>query len=241
MPMHDWTRVESGTYHNFHFAWIGVMMHRLNQGLLPEGFFAMAEQRSQGPIADVLTLSDDSTPHNYEGYAFQTEPTCQVVEQAEKTLYTQKSHRIAIKHQRGRVVAFIELVSPGNKDTRRALKGFTSKAVRLLERGTHLSVIDPFPPGRFDKQGIHRAIWDEVTSDSSYVLPEGNPLISVSYEAGEMPAAYVNAFHVGGKIPELAIFLAPSVHILLPLETTYQASWELMPKQIREAVIGSGN
>ena len=46
MPMHDWTRVKAGTYHNFHYRWIAAIMDRLNAGLLPAGFFAMAACRS---------------------------------------------------------------------------------------------------------------------------------------------------------------------------------------------------
>ena len=44
MPMHNWTRVKVGVYHNFHFRWIAAIMDRLNAGLLPAGYFAMAEQ-----------------------------------------------------------------------------------------------------------------------------------------------------------------------------------------------------
>ena len=38
MPMHDWTRVKSGTYHNFHVLWMSNITNRLNAGLLPPGF-----------------------------------------------------------------------------------------------------------------------------------------------------------------------------------------------------------
>ena len=44
MPMHNWARVMSGDYHNFHFRWLAAIMDRLNAGLLPAGYFAMAEQ-----------------------------------------------------------------------------------------------------------------------------------------------------------------------------------------------------
>src|SRR5437867_3612170 len=60
MPMHDWTRVKSGTYHNFHYRWVAAIMDRLNAGLLPSGFFAMAEQIIGRPETDVVTLQTSS-------------------------------------------------------------------------------------------------------------------------------------------------------------------------------------
>jgi len=31
----------------------------------------------------------------------------------------------------------------------------------LIRQGIHLLVIDLFPPGQRDPQGLHKAIWDE--------------------------------------------------------------------------------
>lgn len=35
MPIHDWTRVTAGTWHDFHLAWIAELRNVLNGGLLP--------------------------------------------------------------------------------------------------------------------------------------------------------------------------------------------------------------
>ena len=32
MPVHDWTRVEAGIFHDFHTAWIGLIRNTLNEG-----------------------------------------------------------------------------------------------------------------------------------------------------------------------------------------------------------------
>src|SRR5438445_11323623 len=56
MPVHDWTRVEAGVFHAFHVAWIPEIQKALNGGLLPEGYYALAEQHAGRDIADVLTL-----------------------------------------------------------------------------------------------------------------------------------------------------------------------------------------
>jgi len=33
MPMHNWTRVSAGTFHDFHNAWITHIKESLNAGL----------------------------------------------------------------------------------------------------------------------------------------------------------------------------------------------------------------
>jgi len=56
MPIHDWTRVDSGLFHAFHQDWIGVLARALNAGVLPPDYFALREQSTRGPVPDVLTL-----------------------------------------------------------------------------------------------------------------------------------------------------------------------------------------
>ncbi|MBI3821509.1 MAG: hypothetical protein HY289_02390, partial [Planctomycetes bacterium] len=60
MPIHDWTRVDAGTFHFFHQRWISSLCDTLNTGGLPDGFFAMAEQIVGGPAPDVVALQATS-------------------------------------------------------------------------------------------------------------------------------------------------------------------------------------
>ena len=46
MPVHDWTRVDAGIFHDFHNAWITHLKEALNEGLLPDGYYAQAEQHA---------------------------------------------------------------------------------------------------------------------------------------------------------------------------------------------------
>src|SRR2546422_9361955 len=62
MPVHDWTRVEAGIFHDFHVAWIPEIRKVLNGGLLPEGYYALAEQHTGPSIAEILTLHASPTP-----------------------------------------------------------------------------------------------------------------------------------------------------------------------------------
>src|SRR5579872_1595945 len=71
MPIHDWTRVDAGVFHDFHVTWIGQLRNALNSGLLPSDYYALAEQMAGGVGPDVLTLessqSDQSGRDRLEG------------------------------------------------------------------------------------------------------------------------------------------------------------------------------
>ena len=62
MPVHDWTRVEAGIFHDFHVVWTVFLRNALNEGLLPKGYYALAEQHAGRAIADVLTLHGSPEP-----------------------------------------------------------------------------------------------------------------------------------------------------------------------------------
>jgi hypothetical protein len=62
MPVHEWTRVTAGTFHDFHKAWITELRNALNGGLLPEGYYALGEQRAGDMSPDVLTLHAETGP-----------------------------------------------------------------------------------------------------------------------------------------------------------------------------------
>ncbi|MCE9529802.1 MAG: hypothetical protein K8T89_01475 [Planctomycetes bacterium] len=48
MPMHDWTRVQAGTYHDFHCCWLAKLTSQLNRELLPEDHYAQIEEATAG-------------------------------------------------------------------------------------------------------------------------------------------------------------------------------------------------
>jgi hypothetical protein len=149
MPIHDWTRVDSGTYHDFHQGWTIEIRNRLNSGVLPDGYFAMADQRVSGPEPDVVALRLRG-PEPKGGLAVaETPPRIKPAASAEADAarYAIKANRISIRQGLGPVVAMIEIVSPGNKDSRHAAASFVGKAVDFLRAGVHFLMVDPFPPG----------------------------------------------------------------------------------------------
>src|SRR5689334_18606987 len=167
MPLHDWTRVDAGIFHHFHQDWTVELCRSLNAGRLPRGYFALTEQVAGGPIPDVLTLqrwpAEGRDSASEQALAVATAPPrTRFVVRAEPEQYAVRANRVAIRHRLGDVVAMMEIVSPGNKDRRGSLRTFCDKAVSLIEQGIHLLVIDVFPPGKHDPQGIHPLIWNEI-------------------------------------------------------------------------------
>ena len=239
MPMHDWTRVDAGTFHAFHVGWITHLGEAMNDGLLPPGFFALPEQMIGGPIPDVVTRHRQprlgERPENGGGLALEeSPPQAAYVMFAETEPYAARANRIVVKHRLGQVVAVVEIVSPGNKSGQHGLRMFVDKAYDLLQQGIHLLVIDPFPPRR-DPQGIHKVIWDTIC-DEPFELPAKKPLTVAAYYAGVPKTAYVDPLAVGDPLPSSPLFLDSGFYVPAPLEASYKTTWEKCPRVVRELV-----
>src|SRR5438094_3862061 len=161
MPVHDWTRVEAGIFHDFHVSWLPEIRKALNGGLLPEGYYALAEQHAGRAIADVLTLHVE--PVSNEPKASPSAPGGPTVAEAPpRTRRKQvagptslgRRRTLAVRHVSGhRLVALVEIVSPANKDRLRHVEEFAGKAVEALDLGVHLLLVDLFPPARTTPTG----------------------------------------------------------------------------------------
>jgi hypothetical protein len=237
MPIHDWTRVDAGLFHDFHQDWTIELRRSLNAGLLPPGYVALTDQQVGGPIPDVLTLHREpkiARKHEPGGLAVATAPPrARFVDEIEEDNYARRANRIRIQHRHGQVVAIIEIVSPGNKNTRTALKTFVHKACDIIWQGIHLLIVDLFPPSERDPQGIHKAIWDEL-AERPFELPVDKPLTVVAYQAVPTKKAYVEPVAVGDDLPSLPIFLTEDDYVPAPLEGTYRASWAAYPADFKE-------
>jgi hypothetical protein len=241
MPIHDWTRVSAGIYHDFHQGWTIEIRNRLNSGVLPDGYYAMADQKVSGPEPDVIALRLRGPEPTGGLVVAESPPRIQQAArvETERAIYARKANRIAIHHKLGQVVAMIEVVSPGNKDSRNAITAFVAKAVEFLDNGIHFFMIDPFPPGPRDPLGLAQAIWDVLSDERLPARPAGKPLTVAAFDAGQPLTAYVEAVAVGDALPEAPLFLAPGWYVNVPLEQTYMASWGVTPKPIRELVAPS--
>jgi hypothetical protein len=245
MPIHDWTRVSAGTFHDFHLFWIAEIRNALNGGLLPPDHYAQAEQIA-GPLGpDVFTLQTngysastmtDLTTERGGLAVAAAPPRARVTASAEMDDYVLKRRTVVIRHSSGdRIIALLEIVSPGNKCSRHALRSFVEKAVEALYRGYHLLIVDLFPPTPRDPQGIHGAIWREI-SDDPFELPADEPLTLAAYSAGSIKQAYIEPTAVGRELVEMPLFLEPDIYINGPLEATYQAAYRGVARRWKQVL-----
>jgi hypothetical protein len=115
MPIHDWSRVKPGIFHDFHHAWTARIRAALNSGLLPEGYYAMAEQLAPREIADLASLevavSEVATP--------------------EELLYS-----VVIRSEGDQLVAIVEIAMPFPSNRRQKVDQWRTAGYEVL-------VIDP--------------------------------------------------------------------------------------------------
>jgi hypothetical protein len=246
MAIHDWTRVPAGIFHHFHFEWIAALSRVLNSGRLPAGYYALAEQIAGGREPDVLALQEaradrPEAPEGSGGLALATAPPrVRFQAEAEADRYAAKRRRISIRHSSNdRVVALVEIVSPGNKDRASAVRDFVDKAVQFLDHGIHLLIVDLFPPSPHDPEGIHGAIWPHFSRDE-FKLPTDEPLTLVSYSAGPVKRAFIEPVAIGNSLPEMPLFLEPETYVQVPLDTTYAAAFADVPQRWRAELAPAG-
>jgi hypothetical protein len=143
-----------------------------------------------------------------------------------------ETDRIAVRHQPDRLVAVVEIVSPGDKAGEAALRSFVEMMTKLILERVHVLIVDLFPPGPHDPQGIHKAVWDALEEDD-FELPPDRPMIVAAYDSGPIPVTYVEPMAVGEIQPEMPLFLEPGLYVPTPLESTYQTAWDLFPAALK--------
>ena len=242
MPVHDWTRVDAGVFHDFHNVWIGLLRNALNDGTLPARCYARSEQHAGKYVADVIALhktaAPASSPRIPGGLAVAEAPPKVrrklSLSPAARALRKTLAARHASDH---RLVAVIEIVSRANKDRQEHVNDLLDKIEDLLAHGVHVLLIDLFPPGSQDPQGLHAALWDRL-GDTPEPPPADEPLTFASYVADTPVQAYLEQLAVGREMPDMPLFLAPEAYVNVPLQTTYAASWRGTPEVWREVIVG---
>jgi hypothetical protein len=215
---------------------------------LSRDFYAMSEQRTGDFSPDILTLQwDDAEERSGDeralfssddsgGVASMTKAD-PVVRRSGKIDFewtTRKQKQIAIRHiTKNRLVAIVEIVSPGNKHSRSAVDDFCSKVCSYLEIGVHVSFVDPFASTNRDPGGLHAEIWERLSGERDE-LTDDEPLSVVAYDAA--PRGYrffLEPFAFGQPCPPMPIFLGTEGNITIPLAETYEFAWQAFPQRLK--------
>src|SRR5437660_1657567 len=110
MPIHNWSPVSAGMFHWFHQRWIGTLSDWLNQGQLPERYYAIGELYAEGRFPDVLAVEDrplengrkNATSSNGFGVAVaECPPKTRFTWEAETEGYLARKDLVAVRNIEG--------------------------------------------------------------------------------------------------------------------------------------------
>jgi hypothetical protein len=249
MPIHDWKRVDDGTFHDFHASWVPQLKGALNAGLLPPSYYALAEARAAESAPDVLTLNlresseaDEESPASLSNEPSgaialaEAPPQVAIVTDLDTDHYVRKRRTIVIRHVSDhRIVAFIEIVSPGNKSSQHAFEQFIDKEFSALDQGINVVLVDLHRPTSRDPRGLHAVIAEAYGREISGLDPD-KPFTLASYLAGSERRGFAQPASVGDQLTSMPLFLDDAYYIRLPLEETYMAAWQMIPRHIQQAL-----
>ena len=223
MPLHDWTRVDAGIFHAFHVAWIPEIQKVLNGGLLPEGYYALAEQHAGRAIADVLTLHASSADPGASAGAPAVAPG-----DGRSRPGRCASPDAAPAH--GRTGGAGPPPLPGHPPRQRPPPHRPHRDRLAGEQGplavtSRTSSTRPPPPWTSAciccwwtcsrpaptiSRGCTAPSSSELeASDEPYDVPADEPATLASYAAGPAVEIYVEHVAVGAPLPEMPLFLRP--------------------------------
>ena len=242
-----WT---AGDWHDFHLAWIAEIRKQLNGGVLPAGYSAKAEPQGGFRVreedgdadgrrrgggrnpprdrrfeGDLLTLRDTGEAADGGGGIALAEAPPRVRLATPLPGPAPRARRVAVRSGAdGRVVALIELVSPGNRDGRGKVEAFCEKIELALRGGVHVLLADLFPPNALLPTGMHGAVADRF--GGGYLPPGGERLTCAAYRvAGDTRTSFVEPLNVGDLPPTMPLFLTPDRYVNLPLADSYAAAY----------------
>jgi hypothetical protein len=143
------------------------------------------------------------------------------VELAVGTLETAEAS--VIVERKGRMVATVELVSPGNKDQPSRRADYTARYAGYLRQGVHLLLVDVIPAPR--GYSFADAILEEFAIRDR---PPSPPPFAYAFRVGEHAAAggtilslWRRPLQVGQPLPTLPLALTVHDEVPLDLEATY--------------------
>jgi hypothetical protein len=240
MPLRDhfhppWS--EQNPWEGFHSAWVNTMVRHLNGSLLSRRFRAFP-QIHLGPFVETDVATFDHEPGAAIGPAAgkveDGEATAWAPPQAGQTLEVELPAQDVFEvriydDRRGmRLVAAVELVSPGNKDRAEQRQAFVAKCAAYLQEQVGLVVVDVVTTRRAN---LHKDLLE------MFALPSGSdawpPLYAVSYRNRKDNGKWhldiwPCTLTVGAPLPTLPLWLAGVLPVRLDLEKSYEETCQVL-------------
>jgi hypothetical protein len=198
-------------WRSFHGAWAAAIARLLNQGILPEGYYAVPLIDRDGPVE--IDVQPWSAPAPSLAVAVELPPSDEV-----------QVHVFADDGD-PRLIAAIELVSPRNKDRPQSRQTFAAKCVSYLQHGSSVVVVDTVTTKRAN---LHDEILSLLAEDTESAIPSS--LSAAAYRVVELPdetqqlSIWSASLGLGESLPTLPLWIAADYAVPLDLEASYSAT-----------------
>lgn len=217
-------------WESFHSSWATRIADALTERWLPPDYIAEEHVRL-GPSVeiDVATFAQQATPGDGpEAPALATlSPRVWVPPPADATLPAVFPDafevRVLSKETGPRLVAAIELVSPGNKDRPAERKAFATKVASYLYQGISVIVVDIVTNRRAN---LHNEVMGLLEAAEQLQLPAESNLYAVAYRPlqrskGDEIDVWRCPLTLGETLPTLPLGLRGDLVIPVEFESTY--------------------
>lgn len=214
-----------------HTRWASALADQLNRDWLPENFFAEPQVHLGGQMqVDVATLKEEQSATGASATTTAvrtwTAPSAAITIPA---VFPESFEVQVINSEAGpRLVAAIELISPGNKDRPETRRAFVAKCASYLSRGISLIVVDVITSRHGN---LHNELLDFLEQGTRGRVENGETLYAAAYhplrrdERDEIDI-WPASLQVGAALPTLPLFPAPDLAIPVDLEDAYVEACE---------------
>jgi hypothetical protein len=210
-------------WNSFHSGWATRIADRLGD-VIPDEFRAHENLKLGGGIEiDVATVRHP--PGSTNGTAspkhsnWQPPPAVTV-----DATFPDRFEVLVFRQFGGRqLVAAIELISPGNKDSDETRRAFAMKVASYLHEGVSVLIVDVVTERRAN---LHDEIVRMMQLPDELLMPPEPPLFAASYRPvlrDNRPEIdiWVNGFSVGDPLPTMPLRLIADYFVPVELELTY--------------------
>ena len=217
-------------WRGFHSAWAAAIARHLNQGILPEGYYAVPNVELDGPVEiDVATLQEGFAANGIAdsgGLMPWTPPEPALTATLDFPPLDLLEVQVLYDTDGPRLMAAVELVSPSNKDRASKRRAFTTKCVSYLDQGSSVVVVDTVTTRRTN---FHAEILRLLEMDQEAVWESPTKLYAAAYRVagptGEKQLqVWTEPLALGRALPRLPLWLGTDFCVPLDLEVTYQAT-----------------
>jgi hypothetical protein len=132
--------------------------------------------------------------------------------------------RVYDTRRQRRLVAAVEIVSPGNKDRPEARRAFVAKCYALLEQRVSVAIVDVVTTRQCN---LYADLLDLIGQTDPSLAREPSPLYAAAChwahaEEARLFRAWAHTLALGEPLPTLPLWLADNLAVPLELEASYE-------------------